>query len=160
MLLAPPDPDEPVTAVCVSTERTDHIPAYAFTFAVNTGVHLVVYAGEPGRYIVNRSYALTISEPGHVPLRLPAAEWAFLRHCLHNVEQRWHDVIAKADAGTKQPPPGLPTASDRLDITPTPAGYQAMGRLFRTEAHHVRQLRTRLDHLLDAAGMGQNGGTW
>lgn len=78
-----------------------------------------------------------------VPLRVDELE--FLRHCLHNQAQRWRDAIAEADAGADRPPRQPNADPGHLDAEPTPAGYRALGRLFRDQLARVEQL----GHVLD-----------
>src|SRR6266508_4130947 len=94
MLAYPPDPDEPITVVCAATYIADLIPAYAFVFRVDaTKTRFTAYASDPDRYVINGTYRLVITEPGDLSASLSGDEWAFLRHCLRNVEQRFRDEL-------------------------------------------------------------------
>ncbi len=149
----PPAPDTPVEAICAASYYTDRICAYAFVFRVPaSGTRFTVYASQPGRYHLNSTYTLTLSDPDHMPLWLPADEAGFLRHCLNQLEQHWRDAIAQADAGanTRRIPTAPVSPPGHLSVEPTPAGYRAIADRFRDQLHRVRQLRAHLDHSLPA----------
>jgi len=152
MLPYPSHPDEPITAVCAATYCADLIPAFAFVFRVqSTGTRFTVYAAEQRRWEVNGTYTLTISEQNHVPLWLAAKEAAFLRHCLGLVAERWQDAITEAEAGGRLPATDEQPSPGRLDVEPTPAGYQAIAGRFRDERHRVQELVRRLDQVRPTA---------
>ncbi len=158
MLPAPPAPDEPITVVCAATYLADGIPAYAFVFRVDaTGTRFTAYASDPDRYVINGTYRLALTEPGDLSVSLSGDEWAFLRHCLHNVEQRWRDAIAEADAGAERPQPDRPAQPDHLNVEPTQAGYRAVAGRFRDELDRVRRLTQRLDQQIHAADAHPEG---
>jgi hypothetical protein len=151
MLPSPPRPGAPITAVCAATYYADLIPAFAFVFRVeSTGTRFTVYATEQDRWLINGTYVLTLSEPGHVPLWLSGDEAAFLRHCLGLVAERWQEAITEAEAGAQRPPTAEPPSPGHLDVEPTPAGYRAIAGRFREELHRVQQLVRRLDQLQPA----------
>jgi len=71
MLPYPPDPDEPITAVCAATYYADLIPAHAFVFRVpSTRTRFTVYAADADRYRISQTYTLTLTP---VEDRRPAA---------------------------------------------------------------------------------------
>jgi hypothetical protein len=149
MLPYPPHPDAPVEATCAATYMADLIPAYAFVFRVEaTKTRFTVYAAAQDAYTINATYRLTISDPGDVPLYLPAADAEFLRHCLSLVEGRWHEAIAEADAGAAQPEADRPAEPGHIDVEPYPSGYRMIGDAFREELGRVTRLRERVDQLL------------
>jgi hypothetical protein len=150
---APPNTDEPVEAVCAASYYADRISAYAFVFRIPaSGTRFTVYACEPGRYHINSTYTLTLSDPDpdRTPLWLSADETALLRHCLNQIESYWRDAIAEADAGAQRTPTEPQPSPGRLNVEPTPAGYRAIAERFRDQLHRVQQLRTHLDHDLPA----------
>ncbi len=158
MLPYPPDPDEPTTVVCAATYLADRIPAYAFVFRVDaTATRFTAYASDPDRYAINGTYRLAITEPGDLSASLSGDEWAFLRHCLRNVEQRWREAIAEADAGAERPQPDRPAQPDHLNVEPTQAGYRAVAGRFRDELDRVRQLNQRLDQQIHPADAHPEG---
>jgi hypothetical protein len=149
MLSSPPQPDEPITAVCAATYYADLIPAFAFVFRVeSTGTRFTVYATEQHRWLINGTYALTLAEQNQMPLWLSGDEAVFLRHCLGLVGERWQDAIAEAEAGTRRPPTDEQPRPGHVNIEPTPAGYRAIAGRFRDELHRVQALVRRLDRLI------------
>ena len=158
MLPYPPDPDEPITVVCAATYLADLIPAYAFVFRVDaTATRFTAYASDPDRYVINGTYRLAIAEPGDLSASLSGDEWDFLRHCLRNVEQRWRDAIAEADAGAERPQPDRPVQPDHLNVEPTQAGYRAVAGRFRDELDRVQRLNLRLDQQINPVGAHPEG---
>ncbi len=160
MLPYPPDPDEPITVVCAATYLADRIPAYAFVFRVDaTATRFTAYASDPDRYVINGTYRLVIAEPGDLSASLSGDEWAFLRQCLRNVEQRWRDAVAEADAGAgaERPQPDRPAQPDHLNVEPTQAGYRAVAGRFRDELDRVRLLNQRLEQQIHPAEAHSEG---
>jgi len=151
MLPHPSDLDGPIEAVCAATYIADRIPAFAFVFRVPaTGSRFTVYTRDQNRYLISSTYTLTISDPGHVPLWLAAAEAALLRHCLDLVEERWHEAIAQADAGATRPPADRIPEPNHLNMEPTTDGYSAIAGRFRDELDRVQAMRARLEQILPA----------
>jgi hypothetical protein len=154
----PPAPDTAVEAVCTATYYADLVPACAFVFRLPaTDTRFTVYARDPRRYAINGSYTVTISDPDHVPLWLPADDAGFLHHCLGLVEQRWRDAIAEADAGGERASIERGASPGRLNVEPTPAGYRAIADRFRVELRRVQQLHAHLDQLLPAGQPDPDG---
>jgi hypothetical protein len=155
---SPTGPDTPIEAICAATYHTDRVPAFAFLFRVPaTGTRCTVYTSDRRRYVLNAPYTLTISDPSHVPVWLPADEVAFLTHCLGLVEDRWREAIAQADAGATQPPADQLPTPGHLTLEPTPAGYATIANRFRDELTRVQHLRARLDQLLPAEPLASDG---
>jgi hypothetical protein len=145
MLPYPPHLDAPIEA----TYYADLIPAYAFVFRVQaTKTRFIIYASVQDAYTVNATYRLTISDPGEVPLHLPADEAEFLRHCLLVVEDRWQEAITQADAGAARPETDRTAEPGYINVEPHPSGYRAIGGAFRVGLGRVAQLRERVDQLL------------
>jgi hypothetical protein len=145
----PTRPLEPVTAVCAAMYYADLVPAYAFVFRVaSTDSRFTVYTADVDRYLIGATYTLTLAEPDHTPLWLSSEEREFLRHCLHVVEQRWHEAVAEADAGAERPQPDTKPAAapGHVNVEPTPAGYRAVAQAFRDELERVQHLARWLDH--------------
>jgi hypothetical protein len=149
MLHSPPKPDAPTVAICAATYAADLIPAFAFVFRVSaTGTRFTVYASIPDAYTINDTYQLMLSAPGDVPLVLPADEAEFLRHCLRDLEHRWQDAIAVADAGAARPEAPRMAEPGHVNVEPSPAGYHVIADRFRNELERVTRLRTRVDDAL------------
>src|SRR5512142_1427530 len=148
----PPIPATPASAstlvVCAASYTADPITAHAFVLRVPaTDTRFTVYADEPDRFFIGATYTMTITDPDQAPLWLDATDRALLRHCLDLVAQRCADAAASAQAGATRPatPPPTPTSQGYLDAEPTPAGYQAMSRMFADEHDRVQRLRHHLD---------------
>ncbi len=156
----PSHPLEPVTTTCAATYYADLVPAYAFVFRLpSTDSRFTVYTADPDRYLIGATYTLTLAEPDQTPLWLSVDEWEFLRHCLHVVEQRWHEAIAEADTAAERPQPdtNTPAALGHVNVEPTPAGYRAVAKAFRGELERVQQLARRLDQQPHAHQADQEG---
>jgi hypothetical protein len=149
MLHSLPKPDAPIEAVCAATYAADLIPAFAFVFRVTTtGTRFTVYASTQDAYTINDTYQLTLSNLGDVALALPADDAEFLLQCLRDLEHRWQNAIAMADAGAAQPEAPRTAEPGHVNVEPSPAGYHVMGHLFRAELERVTRLRTRVDEAL------------
>jgi len=122
-----------------------------------TATRFTAYASDPDRYVINGTYRLAIAEPGDLSASLSGDEWAFLRHCLRNVEQRWREAIAEADAGAEAPQLDRPAQPDHLNVEPTQAGYRAVAGRFRDELDRVQQLNQRLDQQIHPADAHPEG---
>jgi hypothetical protein len=145
---------EPASAFCAATYYADLRGQYAFTFLLaQTNTRFTIYTALPERYEVGQNYALILAAPDAVPVPLSVEDLEFLRHCLTNTAQRWHEAITEAGAGAERPPPD-PTEPEPergyLNVEPTPAGYRLAGRLFRDELTRVEQLTALLGEVLAA----------
>lgn len=149
MLPNPLDRNAPTEATCAATYHADLVPAFAFVFRVEaTRTRFTVYAPAPDAYTINSTYRLTICDPGQLPLFLPADDAEFLRHCLRLVEDRWHEAIGQADAGTTRPEADRTADPGHINLEPSPAGYRTIADRLRHEQDRVRRLRERIDQLL------------
>jgi hypothetical protein len=149
MLPYTPHPDAPIEAVCAATYYADLVLAFAFVFRVEaTKTRFTVYASAPDAYTINSTYQLTICDPGQLPLFLAADEAEFLQQCLRLVEDRWHEAIGQADAGTARPEADRTAEPGHINVEPSPAGYRTIADRLRHEQDRVRRLRQRVHHLL------------
>jgi hypothetical protein len=153
---------EPATAFCAATYYANRRGEDAFTFRVPaTSTWFTIYASR-ARYEVGQNYALILAAPDAVPVPLSVEDLEFLRHCLTNTAQRWHEAITEASAGAERPPPD-PTEPEPepergyLNAEPTPAGYRLAGRLFRDELTRVEQLAALLGEVLAAQTRQEEG---
>jgi hypothetical protein len=142
-------PDAPIEEICAATYAADLIPAFAFVFRVTaTGTRFTVYASTQDAYTINGTYQLTLCDFGAVPLALPADDAEFLLHCLRDLEHRWQDAIALADAGAAQPEAPRMAEPGYVNVEPSPAGYHVIGNRFRAELEQVTRLRASVDEAL------------
>lgn len=150
-----PPPGEPASAFCAATYYADLRDQYAFTFLVaETNTRFTIYTSHPDRYEVSQNYALILAATDALPVPLSVEDLEFLRHCLTNTAQRWHEAITEAKAGAERPPPDQASEPEPergyVNAEPTPAGYRLAGRLFRDELTRVEQLNALLGEVLAA----------
>jgi hypothetical protein len=123
---------------------------YAFVFRVTaTETRFTVYTAAGDRFDIGSTYRMLLSEPDVVTLSLTAAEFDFLRTCLHNAANRWREAITDADAGANRAvqssasadtPEPTGVGPSVIDVEPTPEGYRRAARCFRDELAKVEQL--------------------
>lgn len=143
MLPIPSASGPPTTAECRATYFETLHNQHAFVFRLPlSATRFTVYATEPDQYEIGQTYTLTLSDADTVPLTVPADEWGFLIHCLHNAAHRWRDAITDADAAAARPRPEPAARPSYVNAEPTPAGYRLIGERFRDELARVEQLIT------------------
>jgi hypothetical protein len=130
----------------------------AFNFHVPaTNTRFTIHAPNKDSYQIGDTYALILAAPEALPLPLSVEDIEFLRHCLTNTAQRWHEAIAHAEAGAEHAQPDHPPPPGFVNAEPTPGGYQTAGRLFREQLARVEQLNARLGEFLRAGEPGTKG---
>ena len=104
--------------------------------------------------------------PGHdlVPLLLPVADVRTIHHVLTVAADRWAQAAAEAHAGAQRPQTSPSTATDSVNVEPTPGGYRNLARTAQDHHASYTRLAQRLTpiiqataHLNDTAGPSSGG---